>query len=68
MVTYVGHAATAKPEAILHLELEVLMEGVSKAWLRRLNEQNADRIHNKVSKDASKKVRLRKKMVQQGRK
>jgi hypothetical protein len=44
------------------------MEGVSKAWLRRLNEQNADRIHNKVSKDASKKVRLRKKMVQQGRK
>ena len=61
---YAWHVATARLEAILHLELEVLMKGVSKAWLRRLYEQATDRVHNRVPKDVRGKTGRRKKMVQ----
>ena len=64
MDIYAWHVATARLEAILHLELEVLMKGVSKAWLRRLYEQAIDRVHNLVPKDVRGKTGRRKKMVQ----
>ena len=62
--TYAWHVVTTRLEAMLHLELEVLMKGVSKAWLRRLYEQAANRVYNRVPKDVRGKTGRRKKMVQ----
>ena len=66
--TYAWHVAITKHEAILHLELEVLMKGVSKAWLRRLYEQATDRVHNRIFENVRGKTGRRKKMVQKGKK
>ena len=62
--TYAWHVVTTRLEAMLYLELEVLMEGVSKAWLRRLYEKAANRIYTRVSKDVCGKTRCKQKMVQ----